>query len=116
MSATPSVRAPSIQPNGTNMPQAGKRRASHRPTERCRVNYSFFSLDGAGRIVIQEERECSGDVAALVYARSLALYQTIEIWDGAFRVAHIAKGENPLKACESTSGWKWEFTAKPGDA
>jgi hypothetical protein len=44
----------------------------------------------------QEDRECAGDLGALVYARRLAPYRTIEIWDGPCRVAYIPKGEDPL--------------------
>lgn len=109
LSGPPPARTQSIQPNGTTMTEHRQKRGLRRATGGCRVNYCFCTLDDDGRVVIQEERTCSGDVAALVYARSLAPYQTIEIWDGAFRVAHIEKGEDPLQVSEGTSGVGFEF-------
>ena len=94
------------------MTKIGRRRGSRSANGACSVSYDFFHLDDAGRIVIREDRQCKGDVAALAYARSLSPYRTIEIWDGAFRVAHIVKGEDPLDVYDSTSGWHWSFPAE----
>ena len=98
------------------MAKMGQRRGSRSANGGCSVSYDFFHLDDAGRVVIHEDRECKGDVAALAYAKSLAAYRTIEIWDGTFRVAHIVKGENPLDVYDSTSGWQWSFPAEPAEA
>ncbi len=98
------------------MATMGQRRGSRSADSVCRVPYRFFYLDDAGRVVVREDRECKGDVAALAYAKSLTPYRTIEIWDGAFRVAHIAKGEDPLDVYDSTSGWQWSFPAERVEA
>ena len=98
------------------MAKMGQRRGSSSANGVCSVPYRFFYLNDAGRVVVREDRECKGDVAALAYARSLSPYRTIEIWDGAFRVAHIVKGENPLDVYDSTSGWHWSFPAEPAEA
>jgi len=94
------------------MTKLGRRRGSRSANGIRSVSYDFFHLDDAGRVVVREDRDCKGDVAALVYARTLAPYRAIEIWDGAFRVAHIAKGEDPLDVYDSTSGWHWSFPAE----
>jgi hypothetical protein len=62
----------------------------------CRVLYQFRYLSDGGCMTSHEDRECAGDLGALVYARRLAPYRTIEIWDGPCRVAYIPKGEDPL--------------------
>lgn len=71
------------------------------------TNYRFCYLDGAGRIVNREERECVGELGALEYARALSPYQAIEIWDGTYRVAHIRKGDDPLEIRCRPSRWNW---------
>ena len=98
------------------MARMGQRRGLRSADGVCRVPYRFFYLNDAGRVVVREDRECKGDVAALAYAKSLAPYRTIEIWDGTFRVAHIVKGEDPLDVYDSTSGWHWSFPAEPAEA
>lgn len=97
--------------NGYAMTQAGQRCGSNPANAAREVCYRFCYLNEAGNIANREDRECAGDLAALVYARSLARYQTIEIWDGTYRVAHIAKGEDPLKIDGRVSGWHWRFPA-----
>lgn len=79
------------------------------PDSAREICYRFCYLNEAGNIANCEDRECAGDLAALVYARSLARYQTIEIWDGTYRVAHIAKGEDPLKIDGRAAGWHRSF-------
>lgn len=98
--------------NGCAMTQAGQRCGSNPADGAREVCYRFCYLNEAGNIANCEDRECAGDLAALVYARSLARYQTIEIWDGTYRVAHIAKGEDPLKIHGRAAGWHRSFPAR----
>jgi hypothetical protein len=62
----------------------------------CRVLYQSRYLSDDGCMTSHEDRECAGDLCALVHARRLAPYRTIEIWDGPCRVARIPKSEDPL--------------------
>jgi hypothetical protein len=96
---------------GAGLIEARQRRGSSSANGVRQVCYRFCYLNEAGNIANCEDRECAGDLAALVYARGLAQYRTIEIWDGRYRVAHIAKGEDPLRIGDRTADWHWSFPA-----
>jgi len=74
-----------------------------------KISYRFCLLTDAGSITNCEIHACAGHLAALVYARSLAVYQTVEVWDGSHLVAHIARGEDPIKIKALAPGWLWHF-------
>ncbi len=80
-----------------DMTQTLQRRGSSPARGVREICYRFRYLNEAGRVVNCEDRKCAGDLAALVYARSLAPYHTVEIWDGARCVAYIVRGEDPLR-------------------